>query len=320
MKAIRVHQFGDPDVLKLEDVPDPGPGPGQIVVRVRAAGVNPVETYIRKGIYGPKTFPYTPGNDAAGEVESVGPGVAHFKPSDRVYVAGSMTGTYAEKALCNAANVHPLPTHVTFAQGAAVGVPYHTAFRALHVRAKAVPGEVVLIHGATGGVGVAAVQLARAFGLNVVGTGGTELGRQMVLGQGAHHVLDHTQDGYLDRAVADLTGGRGFDVILEMLANVNLAKDLTAAAQYGRVVVVGNRGTIEINPREAMRREAAVLGMTIMNATDAEDASAHAAIVAGLENGTLRPVVGTELPLAEATKAHEQVMAPGAHGKIVLVP
>src|SRR4051812_16437330 len=181
MKSIRVHAFGEPSVLKLEEVPDPVAGPGQVVVKIHAAGVNPVETYIRKGIYGPKTFPYTPGNDAAGDLESVGPGVTRFKPGDRVYSAGSISGTYADKALCNAANVHPLPAHVTHAQGAAVGVPYHTAYRALFVRARPVPGEVVLIHGATGGVGVAAVQLARAFGLTVVGTGGTEQGRQMAL-------------------------------------------------------------------------------------------------------------------------------------------
>src|SRR5688572_16740840 len=109
MKAIRIHQFGGPEVLKLEDAPDPAPGPGQVVVAVRAAGVNPVDTYIRSGIYGPKEFPYTPGSDGAGVVESVGPGVKRVKPGDRVYLAGSATGTYAEKALCVEAHVQPLP-------------------------------------------------------------------------------------------------------------------------------------------------------------------------------------------------------------------
>jgi NADPH:quinone reductase len=319
MKAIRVHQFGGPEVLRLEDVPDPVPGPGQVVVRIRAAGVNPVETYIRQGIYGPKDFPFTPGNDGAGEVESVGPGVRRWRAGDRVYMGGSISGTYAAKSLCTEAQLHPLPQQVTFAQGAAVHTPYATAYRAMHVRGRAVPGEVLLVHGATGGVGVAAVQLGRAFGLTVVGTGGTEEGRRMVLDQGAHHVLDHHEQGYLEKGVA-LTGGRGFDLILEMLANVNLAKDLTALARDGRVVVVGNRGTIEINPRETMKRDASILGMTLMNADDRELGSIHAALIAGLEKGFLRPIVRTELPLAEAPRAHELVMHAGAFGKIVLVP
>ena len=134
--------------------------------------------------------------------------------------------------------------------------------------------------------------------MTVIGTGGTERGRELVAVQGAHHVLDHRSPVYLDELMK-LTGGRGVDVILEMLANVNLAKDLTVLAHKGRVVVIGNRGNIEINPREIMRRDAAVLGLVLWNATRPELATIHAGIVAGLENGSLRPVVGNELPLAE---------------------
>jgi NADPH:quinone reductase len=319
MKAIRVHQFGGPEVLKLEDAPDPRPGPGQVVVGVRAAGVNPVDTYVRSGIYGPREFPFTPGSDGAGVVESVGPGVKRLKPGDRVYLAGSATGTYAEKALSSESQAQPLPENVSFAQGAAVYVPYATAYRALINRARAEPPETVLVHGASGGVGVAATQIAAARGMTVIGTAGTERGRRLVLEQGARHALDHTAPHYLERLM-DLTGGQGVDVILEMLANVNLAKDLTVLAKNGRVVVVGNRGTIEINPREAMKRDASILGMTLMNATEHELAGIHAALVAGMRNGTLRPVVGREFPLAEAAAAHEAVMAPGSYGKIVLTP
>ena len=319
MKAIRVHAFGEPSVMKLEDVPDPTPAAGQVLVRLRAVGVNPVETYVRKGIYGPRPFPYTPGTDGAGLVESTGPGVTRVKPGDRVYVSAAAPGTYAELALCPEAGVHPLPAHVTFAQGAALGVPYATAHRALFHRGRPVAGETVLVHGASGGVGIAAVQLARAFGLTVIGTGGTDRGRQLVLAEGAHHVLDHTAPAYLDQLMA-LTGGRGVDLILEMLANVNLGKDLTVLAKDGRVVVVGSRGDVQITPRETMRRDADVRGMTLMNATDRDLAGIHAALVAGLESRTLRPVVGTEIPLAEAARAHEEVMkASGAFGKVVLV-
>jgi NADPH2:quinone reductase len=318
MKAVRVHEFGGPEVLKLEDVPDLRPGAGQVLIRVKAAGVNPYDTYMRQGTYAIKPpLPYTPGSDAAGTVESVGEGVKAFAAGDRVYVGGTITGAYAEQTLAEAWLVHPLPPAVSFPQGAGVNVPYATAFRALFQLAHAQAAETVLVHGASGGVGIAGVQLARAAGLTVFGTAGTERGRELVAVQGAHHVLDHRAPSYLDELMK-LTDGRGVDVVLEMLANVNLAKDLSVLAQRGRIVVIGNRGNIEINPREIMRREAAVMGMMLWLAGRQELASIHAALVAGLENGSLRPVVGKELPLSEAARAHRAVIEPGAYGKMVL--
>jgi NADPH2:quinone reductase len=168
-------------------------------------------------------------------------------------------------------------------------------------------------------VGIAGVQLARAHGMTVIGTAGTDRGRQLVKEQGAHHVLDHAAPGYLDQ-IMSLTGGRGVDVVLEMLSNVNLDKDLTVLAKFGRIVVVGCRGTVEINPRAAMMRDASILGMVMWNATPAELDGIHAGLFAGVVNGTLRPVIGKELPLGDAPKAHVDVLAPGAYGKIVLVP
>jgi NADPH2:quinone reductase len=320
VRAIRVHEFGEPDVLQVEELPDPQPGPGQVLVRVKAAGVNPVETYIRSGSYAVKPpLPYTPGGDAAGVIESLGEGVEGFKAGDRVYTSGTRTGVYAELALCDLSQVHPLPEAVTFAQGAGVNTPYATAYRSLYPRAHARPGETVLVHGATGGVGTAAVQIARAGGMTVFGTGGTDEGRAMAREQGAHHVLDHHDPGYLDRLL-ELTGGRGADVILEMAAHLNLDKDLTVLAKGGRVVVIGSRGRIEIDPRGAMRTDAAILGMLLFNGSEEELRGIHAALGAGLENGTLRPIVRKELPLADAPQAHREVMEPGAFGKIVLVP
>jgi NADPH:quinone reductase len=320
MKAIRVYEPGGPEVMKLEELPDLKPGPGQILVRVKAAGVNPVDTYIRAGIYARKPpLPYTPGMDAAGDVEALGEGVTRAAIGDRVYISGTATGAYAEQMLCAENEAHALPSHISYAQGAAVNVPYATAYRALFQRAEARPGETVFIHGASGGVGIAAVQLARAAGLKVIGTAGTEKGSELIKENGAHHALDHRAGDYLDK-LAELTEGRGPDVILEMLANVNLDKDLKAIAQKGRVVVIGNRGTIEINPRDAMGRDAIVLGMSLFNASQSELESIHAALVAGLESGVLRPVVGKEFPLADAASAHIAVMEPGAYGKIALIP
>jgi NADPH2:quinone reductase len=321
VKAIRVHQFGGPEVLKLEEVSDPKPGPGQVVVRIYAAGVNPVEAYVRTGTYASKpNLPYTPGTDAGGSVFAIGADVKRVKVGDRVYTTGPNSGTYAEQVLCNEAQVHPLPSNVNFEQGAAMGVAYATAYRGLLQRAKAKPAETVLVHGASGGVGTAGVQLARAAGLTVIGTAGSDEGMKLVREQGAHHVLNHSSEGYLDELM-QLTEGRGVDVIVELLANKNLAKDLTVLAKKGRVAVIGSRGTIEINPRDAMAREADIRGVTIMNMPEQEYRAVHAALVAGLESGTLRPVIGQKIPLAEAARAHEEIMKhSGAHGKIVLIP
>jgi NADPH2:quinone reductase len=320
MKAIRVEEFGGPEQLRVQDVPDLKPGPGHVVVRIRAAGVNPVDTYIRAGTYPRKpALPYTPGTDGAGTVEAVGDGVKRVSVGDRVYAAGSLTGTYAEQSLCEERSVFPLPANASFPQGAAMHVPYATAYRALFHRAKARPGETVLIHGASGGVGTAAVQLARAAGLRIVGTVGSDRGKKLALAEGAHKVLDHKSANHSEQALS-LTGGRGFDVILEMLANVNLARDLGILATGGRVVVIGNRGTIEINPRDVMMRDGSILGMSLWNASPEELFSIHSALVAGLESKTLRPVIGQEIPLTEAPRAHVAVMESGAYGKIVLIP
>ncbi len=319
MKAIRVHQFGGPEALQLEEVPVPAPGPGQVLLKVCAIGVNPVETYQRSGTNPAIKLPWTPGMDAAGVLEAVGPDVTRFKTGERVYSSDTLTGTYAEFAVCEKKNVHPLPGRISFQQGAAINIPYATAHRALFYRAHAQAGETVLIHGASGGVGVAATQIARAAGLTVIGTGGTDAGRKLVLDQGAHHVVNHRDPGYLDQ-ILKLTDGRGADIILEMLANVNLGKDLALLAKHGRVIVIGSRGNVEITPRELMKRDADIRAMTLFNASAEELASIHAALGAGLENGTLNPVVGREMPLADAAKAHVAVLEPGAYGKIVLIP
>ena len=320
MKAIRVNEFGPPEVMRLEELPDPVPGPGHVVVRVYAIGVNPVDTYIRSGMYRPDLkLPYTPGLDGAGVITAVGTDVRHRRVGQRVYVARSLSGTYAEQVLCKEFQTHPLPEGISFGQGAAIGVPYGAAFRALFQRAHAVAGETVLVHGASGGVGIAAVQLARAAGLTVIGTAGSEKGEMLVLSQGAHHVLNHHAPGYLDQ-LPDLTCGKGVDVVVEMLANVNLDKDLEAVAVNGRIVVIGSRGRVEIDPRTAMGKEASILGMTLFNASEKEQASMHAAFAAGMINGTMRPIVSRELPLVDAAEAHHAVMQESTFGKIVLVP
>ncbi len=215
--------------------------------------------------------------------------------------------------------MHALPDKISFGQGAGVWVPYGTAYHALYHSAQAHASETVLVHGASGGVGSAAVQMARAMGLTVFGTAGTQKGLDLVKREGAHHVFDHRKAGYQEE-IMKAVGGRGVDIVLEMLANVNLAHDLKLLATRGRVIVIGNRGEVTINPRELMARRASIRAFTLWSITPAEEADIHAGLIAGLENGTLRPVVGKEMPLAEAARAHKEILEPGAAGKIVLIP
>jgi NADPH2:quinone reductase len=282
--------------------------------------VNPYDTYMRNGTYAIKPqLPYTPGSDAAGTVEAVGEGVKKVKPGDRVYTAKTLTGAYAEYTLADESQVYVFPEKISFAQGAGLWVPYGTAYTALHHHAHARAGETLLIHGASGGVGLAAIQFARALGMTVLGTASSQRGLELIGKEGAHAAFDHSKPEHADE-IMKFTNGRGVDVILEMLANVNLATDLKLLAIRGRAVVIGNRGEITVNPRDLMARRASVCGFTLWAATEDESTEIHAAIAAGLANGTLRPIVGKEIPLKEAARSHQEVLAPGAAGKIVLVP
>jgi len=320
MNAIRVYQPGAPDVMRLEEITDPIPGAGQVLVAIKAVGVNPVEAYIRAGTYPTKApMPYTPGSDAAGIVRTVGSGVTAFKPGDRVYTAGTQTGAYAQLALCNAAQVYPLPPNITFQQGAAINIPYATAWRAMFICGHAKPGETLLVHGASGGVGIASVQIAKAAGMIVFGTAGTEKGLKLVTDEGADHVVNHTTPEYV-KQLMEMTQVRGFNMIVEMLANVNLNTDLGLLAKSGRVVVIGSRGPVQIDARQTMGKDTSIIGMSLMHATPPELHMIHSALGAGLANGSLRPVINRELPLSDAPKAHELVMGSAAHGKIVLIP
>jgi len=324
MRAVRVHEFGPPEAMVVEDVPEPEVGSGQVLIKIEAIGVNPLDTYIRAGIMpGGPELPYTPGGDAAGTIEAVGEDIAEFSVGDRVYMASiignNQAGAMAEQAVVSAAAVFPLPDNVDFAAGAALGVPYATAYVALHLRGLAQPDQTVFVHGASGAVGSATVQMARALGMTVIGSASSEKGRQLVLDQGADHAVDHSDPGYLDELRA-LTEGLGPNLIIEMLANVNLAKDLEVIATNGRIVIIGSRGEIEITPRALMVKNADVAGMAITNTPLEDMQQIHAELYKGLENGSLNPVICREMALADAAASHHAVMESGAYGKIILRP
>jgi NADPH2:quinone reductase len=318
MKAIVVREFGAPEQMKLEAVADLKPDENQVLVRVEAAGVNPVDAYIRTGTHAQKPrLPYTPGKDAAGVIEAAGENVSGFKTGDRVYTADSVSGTYAEYALCAENQIHRLPKNVSFEQGAGIFIPYATAYRALFQKAKPQAGETVLIHGASGGVGVASVQWAKNFGLKIIGTASSAEGKNLVKQQGADYVLDHTDENYFAE-IKEITGGKGVNIILEMLADKNLQKDFEVLAMFGRVSIIGNRGALEFNPRAIMGKDASVFGMSLFNAPAAEMKEIHAAIYKGLSEGFLNPIVGKTFPLSEAAAAHHAAIEEKAFGKIVL--
>ncbi len=321
MKAITVREFGEPEVMKLEEIETPQPSGTQILVRIHAAGVNPVDTYLRTGIHAhaPK-LPYTPGKDGAGVVEAVGEGVKTFSVGDRVYTANTVTGVYAEYAICEEIDLGRLPENVSFEKGAGIWTPYATSFRALFQKAGAKAGETVLVHGASGGVGIAAIQWAKNAGLTVViGTASSDEGKCLIEAQGADAVFDHTDEDHFGH-IREFTGGRGVNVIIEMLANVNLERDFECLAMFGRITVVGNRGSIQFTPRLAMTKDATIYGMSLFNSPQSQRDEIHTAIFEGLSVGSIDPIVSRTFPLAEAAQSHHDVIENKALGKIVLVP
>ena len=319
MKAIRVEAFGGPEALQITQVDTPKPAANQVLMKVKSVGVNPMDTYIRAGAYADKpSLPFTPGKDCAGVVEVVGSDVSKFKAGDRVFTARALNGSYAEYAIVECDSVHNLSSSLSFQQGAALGIPYLTAYRGLFHKGGAKPGETILVHGASGGVGIAAVQFARQRGLTVIGTAGTDEGMECVKKAGAHFVFNHRQPDYM-KQIVEAIDGVGPDLIFENAAHINLGKDLEILAPFGRVVVVGSRGPIQVNPRDTMRNESSVTGMVLSNASREELKESHAAIQAGMEAGWLRPIVGKEFSLAQATAAHEDIInRQGAIGKLVL--
>ncbi len=279
---------------------------------------------MRSGSYAIRPeLPYTPGGDAGGVICAMGPDVTQHKVGDRVFVGTALsfdlTGCYAEKVRRTASEVLPLAEGISFAQAATFGVSYPTAHYALFERGGAKAGETVFVHGASGSVGSSAIQLAKRAGLRVVGSAGTAKGLELVRGECVDHAVNHTEAGYMND-VRRLTGGNGPELILEMLANVNLAADMDLVAKYGRIIVIGNRGEITVNPRVAMMKELDIRGIALWNATAAQMKPIMRDILAGVADGSLRPVVGREMRLSEAAAAHVAVLEHGIGGKIVLIP
>ena len=317
MKAAEIQEYGEPENLKIFDVEIPTPQENQVLVKVMAAGVNPYEAYIRSGVYAMKPpLPWRPGNDGAGIIEKLGKGAeSKFKVGDRVWVGGTVTGTYAEFCVASIDNTHELPDSISFGQGASLFVPARTAYRGLFTRVSTKAGDTVLVHGGSGAVGVLAVQLAVANGCKVVATAGTEKGIELLESLGAIGI-NHKKENYQD----DLKQHGPYNIILEMLANVNLNTDIDVLARRGYIVVIGNRGTIDgVNMRKLMQCEGNIVGL--MRGEPWEDKAAIAGINGALFSGVLKPIVSLDTySLSDAAKAQRDVIEKknGSYGKIVL--
>jgi NADPH2:quinone reductase len=326
-----MEEFGAPEVLKLqEDTRELTVGRGEVLLSVHSAGVNPADTYIRSGVYAHlPSLPWTPGLEAAGLIAEIGEGVTDFQVGQPVCMCcvsqhgglKSHTGAYASRLVANSDTLMPLPPNVDLSTAGGIPVAYETAYRALKHATNASTTDTVLIHGASGAVGLAAIQTARALGVGtIIGTAATPAGREAILAQGADFAFNHKEDGYQEEMMRASSGG--FSVILEMLANVNLGQDLKMLRSNGRVAVIGNRGLTEIDAREAMLREASIHGVFLWAQSWSERQEANGFILDGLAKGALAPVV-TEAGiflLAAAAQAHHEVIARTTvtHGKVLL--
>jgi len=317
MRAIVVTEYGGPEVLVDREICVPTVGPGRILIRLMSAGVNPVDAYMREGSngYGP-ILPFTPGMAGAGIIEDVGEGVIGYEIGKRVYVAGSVSGTYAEYCICSPGQIFPLPAKLGWTEAACLGVPYFTAARALFTKGRVAEGDSVLIHGASGGVGLACLQLLAGRTLRVFGTASSGAGMNLVLENGAEACFDHSDEGHCERIKK---AGGGINLIVEMLANANLNDDITMLAPGAGIVVVGSRGRIDFSPRDLMGGEYTLIGLKITQA-NLEDKNSYARLIEeGVEREQIKPPVRAEFALEDAYRAHKILMEGPSAGSMVLV-
>lgn len=323
MKAIEVTRFGGTENLSLVDMPAPAPGPGEVVVAVEAAGVNYADVMMRRGLYvgGPKP-PFVPGLEAAGKVAALGEGVTKVAVGQDV-IAMVPWGGYAERVAAPASAVMPRPAAMTADAGAAFPVNFYTADFALHFAGNVQPGQTVLVHAAAGGVGTAAVQLAKQAGARVIATASSAEKLRRVAGLGADVVVDYTKEDFLEVARRE-TGGAGVDLVLESVGGEVFEKSVAALRPLGRLVVYGVASADVRHPdtRELLFRNLWLIGLHIglLMATPQIMGPASARLFELLASGKIAPQIGHILPLEEAARAHELLADRANYGKIVLKP
>jgi len=323
MRAVVYDEPGDPEVLRLAEVPEPEPGPGEVLLRVHSTALNRADLLQRRGFYPPPPGASAIlGLEAAGEVEALGEGVDTWKPGDRVcaLLAG---GGYAEKVAVPAVQVMAAPQGMDLVVAGAVPEAFITAHDNLVTRGRLRAGETVLIHGGTGGVGTAAIQVARRAGARVLATAGSPERVTFCRELGAHEGIDHHAEDFVERT-RELTDGRGADVILDVMGAAYLERNLRALARDGRLVIIGMQGGIhaEIDLNTLLSNRLSVQGTILRNRPVEQKGEIvrrfAAEALPGFADGSLRPLIDRVLPLEQVVEAHRAMEAGGHLGKIVL--
>lgn len=323
MKAIVFTRTGGPEVLQLAEVPRPEVRPGMVLIKVHAIGVNFADTRFRQGTYVVKPkLPDTPGMEAAGVVEAGGEGVTEFRPGTRV--AAFTVKSYAEYCQAPASMVIPLPDAVGFVEGAAFPIQVLTAYHLLHTADSTGPERTVLVHSAAGGVGLAAVQLAKAAGARVFGTVSSDDKAALVRQHGADAVINYATEKFADEALR-LTDGRGVDLILDAVGKPTFEEGLRCLAMFGHLILYGRAGgptdplNVAVLSPKSLKVSGFMLPTVTRNFPDKTRESAERCF-ALMREGQLRLHIGKTFPLAAAADAHRHLESRESTGKLILLP
>ena len=322
MRAIRIHEFGDPDVYRYEEIPEPVPGAGQALVAIEAAGVNFIEVYQRTGLY-PVALPATPGSEAAGTIIAVGPGVAEFRAGDRVAWQGS-PGAYAERAAVPVERLVRLPEGVSTKQGAAAMLQGMTAHYLACSTFPVKPGDTCVVHAAAGGVGLLLCQIAKRRGARVIGTVSTPEKAALAREAGASDVILYTEQDF-EAEVKRLTGGAGVQVVYDSVGRTTFEPGLRCLVRRGMMVLYGqSSGPVgSFDPQVLNQRGSIFLTRPSLPhyvATRAELLARANEVLGWVRDGTLRLRIEREFPLAQAAEAHRQLQGRATTGKLLLIP
>jgi NADPH2:quinone reductase len=322
MRAIRIHEFGGPDVYRYEDVPEPVPDTGQALVAIEAVGVNFIEVYQRAGLY-PVALPATPGSEAAGTVVAVGPGITEFHAGDRVAWQGG-TGAYAERAAVPADRLVHLPDGITTKQGAAAMLQGMTAHYLACSTFPLTPGGTCVVHAAAGGVGLLLCQIAKRRGARVIGTVSTPQKAALAREAGADEVILYVEQDF-EAAVRRITGGAGVQVVYDSVGRSTFERSLRCLAPRGMMVLYGqSSGPVgAFDPQVLNQRGSIFLTRPVLGhytATRAELLQRANEVLGWVRDGTLRLRIEREFPLSQAGEAHRQLQGRATTGKLLLIP
>jgi NADPH2:quinone reductase len=322
MRAVRIHQFGGPEVLQVDEIPTPTPGPGQVLVRLRAIGVNFIDTYHRTGLYR-ISLPFIPGQEGAGEVAAVGPGVTEFREGDRVAYAG-VSGSYAEYNVVPADRLVKLPPAIDFPQAAAVLLQGITAQFLTVSTHPLKPGETCLIHAAAGGVGTLLVQMAKRRGARVIATVSSPAKAEIVRNLGADAVILYTEQDF-EAEVKRLTDGRGVDVVYDSVGKDTFEKSLNCLRPRGYMVLFGqSSGPVPPTDPQILNQKGSLFltrpSMWHYLLTREELLWRAGEVLYLVATGQLKVFIDSTFPLEQAAEAHRRLASRQTVGKILLIP